>query len=412
MGFGSQSFGDLEKEYVLRVLDKKRVFRFGGDQAESEAKLLEQRYKERTGAPYCLAVNSGTSAIIATLIGAGIGPGDEVIIPAYTYVATAAAVLIARAVPVIVEVDDSLTMDPQACEAAITPSTKAIMPVHMRGIPSQMDELMAIARKHSLLLIEDVAQANGSSYKGKALGTIGHAGCFSFQESKVITAGEGGMILTNDGKLFTRASMYHDTALSFWQRYEPETLGLNDANEMIPFPGEDYRMSEIHAAIALAQTERLDGFLAGLRRSKRMIVAGIRDLPQIQLQRVPDPEGEGAYQVIFYMPTVEQTKKFASLLNAEGVRSSTTNDAFPDRHIYKNWDYIMDKRPISEKDNPWTNEHYKGNVHYSRDMCPRTMDWLTRAVTIGLHPNMDEEQCRRIVAAIRKTAASFEPIKR
>ncbi|MDF2717161.1 MAG: putative aminotransferase, partial [Paenibacillus sp.] len=165
----TEEIGDLEKEYVLRVLSKKRLFRYGGSQEHSEAYALEQLYKERTKVKHGLGVNAGTSALISALIGAGVGPGDEVIIPAYTYIATATAVLIARAVPVIVEVDDSLTMDPQAFEAAITPHTKAVIPVHMRGVPCKMDEILSIARKANLIVIEDVAQANGGSYKGRAL---------------------------------------------------------------------------------------------------------------------------------------------------------------------------------------------------------------------------------------------------
>lgn len=392
--------GDLEKRYVLDVLDKKRLFRFAGGREQSEAYKLEQVYQDRLGVRHCLGLNSGTSALISALIGAGIGPGDEVIVPAYTYIATAAAVLIARAVPVIVEVDESMTIDPNALEAAITPYTKAVIPVHMRGIPCQMDEIMAIANKHHLIVIEDVAQANGGSYKGKPLGSIGHAGCFSFQQYKIITAGEGGLVATNDKSIYTRANMYHDSAFIYW---DADMLGDCD-----PFPGENYRLCELNAALALAQTERLDSIITRLQRIKRKISEGIRQAPHIQLQKVADPAGDVSYSLIFYLSDYDKTRMFSDMLRREGIPNGTLNNkGFADRHIYSNWTYILNKRGVSEKDNPWNCESYKGNVQYSPDMCPRTLNLLGRAIAITLHQNMNDEDCDDIVRAILKVAAQY-----
>jgi len=398
----TEEFGELEKEYVMRVLDKKRVFRFYGNYAEeSEAYQLEALYRQRIGVRHCLAVNSGTSALVAALIGAGIGPGDEVIVPAYTYIATASAVLIARAVPVIVEVDESLTMDPAAFESAITPYTKAVIPVHMRGVPCQMDEILDIAARRGLIVIEDVAQANGGSYKGRPLGSMGHAGCFSFQQYKLITAGEGGMVATNDDKIYARACMYHDSALRYWDE--------NLANECEPFPGENYRLSEINAALALAQSQRIDSLVAKLQRVKHAIVQQIRDLPLIQLQKIPDPQGDTSYSLVFYLPTADMAERFSALLREEGIPNGTIhNNGFADRHIYKNWTYVLQKRGASEQDTPWNCQSYKGNVQYSEDMCPKTLDLLGRAIAIGLHQNMREEDCADVVQAIRKVAVMME----
>ncbi|TMV44202.1 DegT/DnrJ/EryC1/StrS family aminotransferase [Paenibacillus mesophilus] len=396
----TEEFGEEEKELVLGVLDKKRVFRFyGSDKEQSEAYKLEKLYRERTGAKHALAVNAGTSALVAALIGAGIGPGDEVIVPAYTYIATAAAVLIARAVPVIVEVDDSLTMNPQSFEAAITPYTKAVIPVHMRGVPCRMDEIMETAERHGIIVIEDVAQANGGSYKGKPLGSIGRAGCFSFQQFKLITAGEGGMVVTNDDKLYGRSNIYHDSAFVYWD--------MNAEHLEPPFPGENYRMSELNAALALAQSQRIDAIVSKLRRIKTAITAGIGDLPQIRLQSIPDPQGDVSYSLVFYLPTYERARQFSGLLAREGIPNGTIdNKGFADRHIYKNWTYVLEKRGASEQDTPWNCRSYKGNVQYSPDMCPQTLDWLGRAVTIGLHQRMTEEDCDDVIKAIRKTAGA------
>ncbi|WP_135546713.1 DegT/DnrJ/EryC1/StrS family aminotransferase [Paenibacillus cymbidii] len=394
----TEEFGQQEKELVLGVLEKKRVFRYyGKDKEQSEAYRLEQLYRERTGAKYALAVNAGTSALVAALIGAGIGPGDEVIVPAYTYIATAAAVLIARAVPVIVEVDDSLTIDPQAFEDAITPHTKAVIPVHMRGVPCRMDAIMEVASRHGLLVIEDVAQANGGSYRGQALGSFGLAGCFSFQQYKLITAGEGGMIVTSDEKLYERANIYHDSAFVYWD--------MNEENREPTFPGENYRLSEINAALALAQSQRINTIVARLQSIKSAISQGIADLPDIRLQTIPDPQGDVSYSLVFYLPTVEMSQRFSRKLSDEGIPNGTiNNNGFADRHIYKNWTYVMEKRGASERDTPWNCESYKGNVQYSPDMCPKTLDWLGRAIAIGLHQHMTEEDCGDVVRAIRKTA--------
>lgn len=398
----TSEFGDTEKQYVMRVLDKRRVFRFyGNDKENSEAHMLEKMYTEQLGVKYGLAVNSGTSALVVALIGAGIGPGDEVIVPAYTYIATAAAVLIARAVPVIVEVDDSLTMDPAAFEAAITPHTKAVIPVHMRGVPCQMDEITAIARKRGIIVIEDVAQANGGSYKGTPLGNFGSAGCFSFQQYKLVTAGEGGMLVTNDQSIYARANIYHDSAFIYWS--------MNGHEEAVePFPGENYRMSELNAALALAQSERIDSLVGRLREVKSRIVEGIKHIPLIQLQRIPDPQGDVSYSLVFYLPTSAQSELFSQRLTAEGIPNGTiNNNGFADRHIYKNWKYVMEKRGASQQDTPWNCRSYKGNVQYSADMCPRTLDLLSRAIAIGLHQNMTGDDCSDVIQAIRKVASEM-----
>lgn len=398
----TEEFGDTEKEYVLNVLNKKRVFRFyQGGLEESEAAKLEQLYRERTNTSYALAVNSGTSALVSALIGAGIGPGDEVIIPGYTYIATAAAVLIARAVPIIVEIDDSLTMDPKALRDAITPYTKAVIPVHMKGIPCQMDEIIEIAQKYNLIIIEDVAQANGGSYKGCPLGSMGDAGCFSFQQYKVITSGEGGMVVTSNPNLHARASVYHDCAISFW--------GVENSTKVESFPGENYRMSEIQAALGLAQSTRIDNVVNRLRKAKQTIIKGIESIPGLQLQRVPDPEGDVSYSLVFYLPDSEKAKTFAELLAAEGIPNGTIhNKGFADRHIYVNWDYVLEKRGTSINDTPWSCQSYKGNVQYSKDMCPRTLDLLGRAISVSLHQSMTPEDCNDAIEAIRKVASHIE----
>jgi 8-amino-3,8-dideoxy-alpha-D-manno-octulosonate transaminase len=265
---GPQEIGEEEIELVTAALRRQDLFRFFKKPGESYTGQFEEEFRELTQVRYALAVNSGTSALICGLVGIGVGSGDEVIVPAYTYIATAAAVLAVRAIPVIAEIDESLTLDPADVEKKISPRTKAIIPVHMRGTPSRMDEIMAIAKKHGLKVLEDCAQCNGGIYKGRPVGSIGDAGAFSLQQFKIITAGEGGAIVTNDKLTFDRAGCYHDAAFSFWMQDVPDMrLGIP------PFLGENYRMSELNGALALAQVRKRERILAQTRAIKRRMLA-------------------------------------------------------------------------------------------------------------------------------------------
>jgi 8-amino-3,8-dideoxy-alpha-D-manno-octulosonate transaminase len=397
---GSEEFADEEKEAVLRVLDKKRVFRFLSRGIEdSEASRLEAGYREFSGRAHALAVSSGTAALITALAAAGIGPGDEVIVPAYTYIATAAAVIAVRAVPVITEIDRSLNLDPIDFERKITPFTKAVIPVHMRGVPARMDEIMDIARRKKLVVIEDVAQANGGTYHGKRLGSLGDLGCFSMQQYKIITAGEGGMVVTDDATYYQRCLIGHDAALRFWNR-----------DLAIPsFPSENYRMSELSAALALAQFGKMPAILARLRATKARIVAQLRHVPGISLQDVPDEDGDCGVALIFFCESAERAKAFSAALKAEGIPNGTMYDnAIADRHIYRNWDYVLAKRGATPAGCPWTCGAYKGNVEYSPDMCAQSLDLLGRAVSLTLTQRLTDEQADLIATGIRKVAAGLE----
>ena len=396
---GSEDFGDEEKASILRVLDKKRVFRFLREGAEdSEAARLEGLYRGFVGSHFALAVNGGTSALITAIVGAGIGPGDEVIVPAYTYIATPAAVIAAKAIPVVCEVDRSLNMDPDDFERKITPYTKAVIPVHMRGVPARMDEIMVVARRHGLKVIEDVAQANGGMYHSRMLGSIGDVGCFSLQQYKVITAGEGGMVVTDDEITYQRCMMQHDSAIRFW--------GVQAAIES--FPGENYRLSELSAALALAQFDRMAGILGRLRELKRRVVGQLADVPGVELQDVPDADGDCGLALIFYCPGAEKAQEFSAALKAEGIRNGTIYDnTIPDRHIYRNWDYVLAKRGATPANCPWSCGAYKGSAEYAPDMCPRSLELLGRSILIGLNQHMPDEYADLIARGIRKVAAAI-----
>ena len=208
---GGMRIGREEEEAVLEVLRSKRLFRYyGPTPGPSKVTELEEAFAAVIGTKHCAAVSSGSAALMCALAGLGVGPGDEVIVPAYTWIASASAVVAMGAVPILAEVDESLTLDPMDVRRKISPYTKAIIPVHMRGAPSQMDELMAIAREHKLPVLEDVAQADGGSYHGQRLGSVGDVGAFSLQFNKILTCGEGGMVTTNDDDILRRVLMYND----------------------------------------------------------------------------------------------------------------------------------------------------------------------------------------------------------
>jgi 8-amino-3,8-dideoxy-alpha-D-manno-octulosonate transaminase len=383
---GTAEIGDPEIAAVTEVLRRRQIFRYL-DPETSKCAELERHFAAMTGCEHALAVGGGTGALICGLAGLGIGPGDEVIVPGLTYIASASAVMILGGVPVIAEIDESFTIDPASIEANITEHTKAIMPVHMRGIPCDMDAIMAIAERHNLLVIEDCAQACGGSYRGRRLGSMGHVGCFSMQHSKMITAGEGGMVVTNDRTIYERAAIRHDSAMCFW---DPENTNVTAA------PGENFRMNEMEGALGCAQFDRLEGILTHTRAAYRRIHAGIADVPGIQVHRSPDPEGDCGISAVFLTETGDAAKAFAEALHAEGVPAATIYDSgVPDRHIYRHWEYVMMLKP----------EEANGRS-YSPDMCPRTLDILERAVLIPITQRFEEKHCDWVVEAIQKVAAA------
>ncbi|HOV73901.1 MAG TPA: DegT/DnrJ/EryC1/StrS family aminotransferase [Candidatus Hydrogenedentes bacterium] len=392
---GPAAIGEEEVKAVASVVRSQRIFRFL-DHENSHCTRLERLFAEMTGCPHALAVGGGTAALICGLIGIGVGEGDEVIVPGYTYIASASAILICNAVPVIAEIDESLTMDPDGIERLITPRTKAVMPVHMRGIPCDMDRIMAVAAKHGLRVIEDCAQACGGSYKGRRLGSIGHAGCFSLQQYKVITAGEGGMVVTRDRTIFERAAIRHDSAMCFWNPDET-TSG--------PFPGENFRMNEMEGALGCVQFGRMEGILARTRELYKRIHAGIADCSGIQPHRTNDPEGDCGISVAVLLENGARAKWFAEALRAEGIPAGSMYDqGIPDRHIYRFWEYVMEKRSADAHGRPWTSPLHDGSRAYHPDMCPRTLDILGRTVIIGLSQTYGDQHADYIIEAIRKVA--------
>ena len=392
---GGMEIDAEEEQAVLEVLRAKRLFRYYGPLTSSSKVLeLEQAFAAFMGTQYSLAVTSGTAALTCGLHALGIGPGDEVIVPAYTWIASAAAIITAGAIPIMAEVDESLLLDPVDVEAKITPYTKAIMAVHMRGAPCRMDEIMAVARKHKLTVIEDTAQADGGSYKGRRLGSIGDVGCFSLQFNKIITAGEGGMVITNDETLWKRTLMYHDVG-GLRQHKAP--------NDEILI-GTNYRMPELLGAVALVQLRRLDGLLEAMRARKRMLKAGMADVAQrkgITFREIVDEAGDTAIALIFFAESMESAGQIAKALRAENIGAGTLyKPDVSDYHVYAHWTPIMEQRTWSPNGGPWRDAQRP--ITYHKEMCPRTLDLLGRAVQLHVSPLLTNEDIEETLEGVNR----------
>jgi 8-amino-3,8-dideoxy-alpha-D-manno-octulosonate transaminase len=377
---GGMEVGDEELAALERVIRSKNLFRYYGvGDGPQEVAAFEREFAAHMGARHALCVNAGSSALICGLIGAGVGPGDEVIVPAYTWNATPNAVLAAGALPVLAEVNESLTLDPADTERKLTSRTKAIVPVHMRGAPADMDALAALAERHGLVLVEDVCQAAGASFQDRRLGTFGDAGAFSLQFNKIITTGEGGVMITDRDDLYELAIDVHDCAGSV----------RRDAG-LPRFPGWNFRASELIGAVARVQLTRLDGLLERMRANHAQLSEEVAALPGLTLRSSNDEGGDAGIALIAFTESAALAREAAAALQAEGVLATQIySPDVIDLHVYPYWQPVLDA--ISSAGEP-------------RPDCPRTLDLLGRTVHVDVSPLCDEHDLEEIALAFRKVA--------
>ena len=375
-GPGMELIGEEEKRELLQVLEGGYLFRYGSPENpafKARVYTLEQEIARYIGVHHAVAVNSGTTALLTALAGLGIGAGDEVIVPGYTFIASFSTVAYARAVPILAEVDRTLNLDPEDVRRKITPRSKAIMAVHMLGNPARMDALKAIADEHGLLLLEDCAQAFGASYKGRMLGAIGHAGTYSFNIFKTITAGDGGMVVTDDETVYRRSFAFHD------QGHSPLRTGVEVGRR--PFIGLDFRMTELTGAVVLAQFHKVGQIRSHLHANKRRFKAAIADLPGLAFREITDPEGECGTLLTVFLPGEAIARQVAGELGTKVVADSGW-------HVYSNMEQILDKRMPTAEGWPDTHPLYvqAGGkpVRYWKGMLPQTDDLLSRAINISI----------------------------
>ena len=403
-GPGYYWIGKEEEEEVINLIRSRYLFRYGDPKDPAfkhRVKTLEEEVAQKFGVKYALALSSGTSALITAMSAAGIGPGDEVIVPGYTFIASMSSVIFCNAVPVLAEVDSSLTLDPDDVEARITPYTRAILAVHMIGNPCDLDRLGRIAKKHKLLLIEDAAQAFGGIYRGKRLGTIGQIGTYSFNIFKTINAGDGGMVVTDDEDLYQKAFGYHD------QGHLPLRMGVEVGKRSVI--GQNFRMTELSAAVLLAQFRKLDRLIARLTALKSRFKKQIQGLKGVEFRKLNDAEGECHTLCTVFLPD----RKSA---DAAAEKLGTTTVAHSGWHVYNNMENILGMKTINPKNNPVKHPFYKGKAEYRKGMLPKTDALLERAINIsvgvvdrglgsafGINMDSSDEEVDKQAATFRQT---------
>lgn len=382
---GFELFGAQERKEVNDVLETGILMRYGFDGARKgmwKAKELEQEICKRFGTQYTQLVSSGTAALSTAMAALGIGAGDEVIMPTFTFVASFEAVLSVGAIPVLTDIDDTLTLDPKAVEAAITPRTKAVMPVHMCGSMAQMDELKAICDAHKLLLLEDACQAIGASYKGKSVGTIGDAGTFSFDFVKIITCAEGGAIITNNKETYEKCDQYSD--------HGHDHAGKDRGADLHPYLGYNYRISELHAAVGLAQVRRIDEFLELQLRNHSILKKTLEKVDGLTFRRIPDPAGDAGSFLSFMLPTEDMARDAVKGFEAAGLGGNFY-------YYDNNWHYIRKWQHL--QNGSWMNRLYddqkKQVMHYANQAFPASDAIISRNISTLISLVWTEEQAQQ-----------------
>lgn len=380
---GYELWGEEEKKHLNDVIESGILMRYNFNAARNnhwKAKEFEQEIQKKLNVKHVQLTTSGTTALITALNAAEVGAGDEVILPTFTFVASFEAVMAVGAIPVLVDIDESLTLDPKAVEKAITPRTKVIMPVHMCGAMADLDALLEIAKKHNLLLIEDACQSTGASYKGKYLGTIGDLGCLSFDFVKTITCGEGGAVMTNKDDFYLHTDHYTD--------HGHDHKGNNRGAENHPFLGLNFRITELNAAVGLAQWTRLDYILSTQRKIKTQLKNVLKQIKGVTLRILPDESGDNASFLSFFLPTEELTRQASAELNKHGVGNAYWFDN--NWHYIRKWNHLKEVKTLA----PIYKEHKELLPDYENTDYTQSDNIIGRTISIPLSLSWSETEIK------------------
>jgi len=405
---GANHFGEEEIEAATRVLRSKSLFRYYGIDFQKEAKSFEHEFEEFLGVGHALAVTSGTGALHVALSALGVGPGQEVIVPAYSWVSIIAAIVNRGAIPILADIDATFGLDPADLEKRITPKTTVIVLAHMSGAPGNVQAVRRIAREHDLFLLEDCAQCAGGSIDGQKVGTFGDVGIFSFQINKNITAGEGGCVVTNNFDLYRRAVACHD-------------LGYcRDENGRMVFDHPDlcnwgmgYRIDELRAAILRVQLRKLPGIVATMRGSKHRIRASLADFSEVTLRTIVDPDGDtGCFLITTYQD--QQTAKAVNMaLRAEGITTMSpgvSNILMTDwgLHLYYNNLSLTNHASTDARGFPWNLESNEGTAgRYNKGACPIADSLFERSILLPIPSCLTEQDEDEIILAFQKVLTAL-----
>jgi 8-amino-3,8-dideoxy-alpha-D-manno-octulosonate transaminase len=398
---GFEFFGEEERKEVNDVLETGILMRYGFDGPRKgiwKAKELEKALCERLGSRYVQLTSSGTTALTTALAALGIGAGDEVIMPCFTFVASFEAVLSVGAIPVLVDIDDTLTLNPEAVRKAITPKTKCIMPVHMCGAMANLDALQQICAEHKLLLLEDACQSTGATYKGKTVGTLGDAGTLSFDFVKTITCGEGGAVLTNSKQVYDKCDAFSD--------HGHDHLGVDRGADLHPFLGYNFRISELHAAVGLAQVRKLDTFLAIQRKHHSILKNALATIPEISFRTIPDPEGDSCTFLTWFLPTPELTRAVVEEMKTQGILAGSFYYFDNNWHYIRKWDHLKNAStlyPLTESQQAVLHHLQQQDFSASDAVISRS---VSTSISIGWTEDQVKEKAAKMVAAIQKVLHS------
>jgi dTDP-4-amino-4,6-dideoxygalactose transaminase len=391
-----------EEDAVVDVLRKGALFRYYGLQRPTHVNQLERYACAFYGVRHALAVNSGTGALCTAMSALGIGPGTEVIIPAFLWVATVTAVVQNNAIPVLCEVDDSLNMDPDDLEQKITERTKLIAVIHMAGTPCDMDAIMQVADKHNVPVLEDCAQCNGGSFRGQKVGTFGKVGIFSFQINKNCTAGEGGLLVTSDERLHTHLVAAHDLGVPWKQ-------GLPDETGEVYFWGQGRRMGELAGAVANVQVRKLPQVVAHMKASKQRIKDTLGEMEGVSFRRLNDSDGDTGPFLILTFAEQSRAVRAARHLTDNGIQNVFHLSEYG-LHIYHNVRSLVETTPLSPAGNPWSLPQNAGRAFaYAKGSCPTSDNLFERSIIVTIPSRLTEQQEQEMAQAIRNAVGEGGP---
>ena len=404
---GIHHMGEAEIEAVVRVLRSRSPFRYYGIDLQGEVQAFETEMASFVDATHCLATNSGTGSLHIALAALGVGPGQEVIVPAYMWVSVIAAVVNLGAIPVLADIDDTFCLDPTAVEARITPRTAGIIAVHMSGAPADIRAIKKVARKHGLFLLEDCAQCAGGTVEGKKVGTFGDMAIYSFQMNKNMTSGEGGCIVTNDDRLYQRAVASHDTG------YARDAGGraILDHLELCLW-GRGYRLDEIRASILRVQLQKLPAIIARMHHSKYRIRKALEQHPAVGLRRIVDPNGDTGCFLLTTYENPEMATEINRALRAEGIITFAQgmNNIVMTQwglHIYYNIPSLVNKTSVDKSRSPWSLfENRDSETDYRKGTCPYADSLFERSILLAIPSCLTERDEQDIIDAFDKVLAS------
>lgn len=394
---GFEIFGEEERKHVQDVLDTGILMRYNFNGIRNnhwKAEEFEKAIAEKTKSQFVHLVSSGTTALITAIKALGIGAGDEIIMPSFTFVASFEAVLFTGAIPIVVDIDETLTMDPIAIEKAISPRTKAIMPVHMCGAMADMEQIMAIAKKHNLGVIEDACQAIGARIGNQYLGTFGNVGCFSFDFVKTITCGEGGAILTNDSQIYEYCHQFSD--------HGHDHIGSDRGAEHHPITGLNFRISELHAAVGLGQWTKLEDILAKQKTIKSYLKNKLKEIPAIRFRKIIDENGDNASFLSLFFESEEMTKSVQNLMKENGIPCAYWYDN--NWHYIRQWNHFFE----SKFDKTLYQEQRDLLPVYSNQDFSQSDEILSKTLTFPLSLNLTEERLDKMIHIISQAVQSSQ----